>query len=497
MPDSVKTAAQNDPTAVSDYWTLRGKGWSQSDAADAVQPLQAETNQPGSDGDAQAPKRQSSLPGSTTYLSYPGSDTPQTYASEPAAGAASNGVADQQFDAFVAQQQAAGGTGSLADGPMVASSRATPRVFASGDATSSENYIPPALKAAAAALFTPQLDQFKAETAAISLQDQAELNAVFDTTSALNERDFLASHPDYVDNLRMFAGNPLSGGSSIEAGPSFEASHPILSTLAGGAYGDLLLAWHTVNGLVNFAGDTVLQIGDILTGGVNHDSDIIQQAWINQGQRRAGIARLFTSPGAVFSDATSGIGQSYAMANQLDDQGHPFSAAAIRAETGGIAFTALGGSKALLDVGKVGVGLYRDFQAIGDISGNFGLTLDDIGATGKFYVPNPILGTVKIPAGLRFGTGLFGDYMHAQLPNVLAAAYPDATFSFNVAPGITGADAFVLNGADSTGFSIAELKPNTQSGVNSFYNQINRWNYEQPVRLLTYDQYGHFYLGRP
>lgn len=46
--------------------------------------------------------------------------------------------------------------------------------------------------------------------------------------------------------------------------------------LVGGGIGVVQAGWNIVNGMVRVAGNSVLQIGDILTLGMNHDSPIIQ-----------------------------------------------------------------------------------------------------------------------------------------------------------------------------------------------------------------------------
>ncbi|WP_316682958.1 LysM peptidoglycan-binding domain-containing protein, partial [Ralstonia flaminis] len=125
--------------------------------------------------------------------------------------------------------------------------------------------------------------------------------------------------------------------------------------LLGGAVGGGQASFGLVNGMVRMAGNTVLQIGDILTFGLNHDSPIIQQAWVEQGALAAGVVRLATEPRAVVSEAIESVANNYRQAQALDDKGDAYGAAVIRArQTGEIAGAVLGGAQAAGDLARLG-----------------------------------------------------------------------------------------------------------------------------------------------
>jgi hypothetical protein len=78
-----------------------------------------------------------------------------------------------------------------------------------------------------------------------------------------------------------------------------------------------------------------------------------------------------------------------------------------------------------------------------------------------------------------FGSPGFGEQVHQNFPDVLPAQTGTAPgdWTFNTAPGQTGPDAVWTGAAGGTnpGFNYAELKPNTPSGVNTFYGQLQNW----------------------
>lgn len=135
----------------------------------------------------------------------------------------------------------------------------------------------------------------------------------------------------------------------------------VLTQAAGGLVGagESLLA--TADGLVRVAGNTVLQIGDILTFGLNHDSDIIQQAWIEQGALAAGAIRVVTEPGEVIGGMVDSIEARAAEAERLRAAGEEFEAARVNGKLGGdFAQAVLGAASALRAAGKIGVAILNE-----------------------------------------------------------------------------------------------------------------------------------------
>lgn len=146
--------------------------------------------------------------------------------------------------------------------------------------------------------------------------------------------------------------------------------------ILGGAVGVLEAGWDTVNGLVRIGGNTVLQIGDILTLGLNHDASIIQQAWIEQGALAAGIERLATEPITVAGEVKDRIAQTYDQAEALRAQGKDFASSVIVGkQTAEIAAAVLGTAQATREFATLGAAGLR----------NFGMTDWNIGVA----TPNP------------------------------------------------------------------------------------------------------------
>ncbi|MFV8603981.1 LysM peptidoglycan-binding domain-containing protein [Ralstonia pseudosolanacearum] len=143
----------------------------------------------------------------------------------------------------------------------------------------------------------------------------------------------------------------LAAGASASSATDSTFGDRLLGGIVGGAQASFGIA----NGLVRMAGNNVLQIGDILTFGLNHDSPIIQQAWVEQGALAAGVAKLVTEPRAVVSEALDSIAGNYAQAQTLQDKGDEYGAAVIRArQTGEIAGAVLGGAQAIGDAARLG-----------------------------------------------------------------------------------------------------------------------------------------------
>jgi YD repeat-containing protein len=117
---------------------------------------------------------------------------------------------------------------------------------------------------------------------------------------------------------------------------------------AGGILGVGSSLAYAADGMVRMLGNSVLQIGDILTGGYNHDDPLMQQAWIEQGALAAGIGRLVSDPVGVMFGARDYLTEQYATAEHLERAGEVFGAAALRAKTSAdAAGILLGGADAL------------------------------------------------------------------------------------------------------------------------------------------------------
>jgi RHS repeat-associated protein len=110
--------------------------------------------------------------------------------------------------------------------------------------------------------------------------------------------------------------------------------------------------------------------------------------------------------------------------------------------------------------------------------------------------------TVTPPQG-TFGSGNFGNAIHQSIVDELQAQFPDVNFRFSVKPGQTGVDVEVLNSqdVDTVGFQYGEIKPNTQSGQNTFNRQVQNWQNNgtippgSSVQPITYDANGNVNLG--
>jgi hypothetical protein len=139
---------------------------------------------------------------------------------------------------------------------------------------------------------------------------------------------------------------------------------PLLARTAGGVVGVAKLGINTVEGAARVASNSILQIGDILTGGLNHDSPLMQRVWREQGALGGGLVRLVTDPVGVTTDAIERAADNYARARDLDAQGRKFDAAVINAEqTGSIAATLLGGAQTVRSVASTGAAGLRSMGA--------------------------------------------------------------------------------------------------------------------------------------
>ena len=108
---------------------------------------------------------------------------------------------------------------------------------------------------------------------------------------------------------------------------------------------------------------------------------------------------------------------------------------------------------------------------------------------------------VEPPAG-KFGSGDFGNEMHAKIAEGLKAKYPNVSFVPRVEPGQTGVDITVPDkDVPDVGFKYAEIKPNSASGQKTFGTQVQRWKDSGQVpqngivQPITYDANGDVHLG--
>ncbi|HLP99429.1 MAG TPA: hypothetical protein VK149_13410, partial [Sideroxyarcus sp.] len=218
--------------------------------------------------------------------------------------------------------------------------------------------------------------------------------------------------------------------SSLLARGSQTTGNDYADRLIGGVQGVVATGLDAVNGTVRILGNTVLQIGDILTGGVNHDSPLMQQVWIEQGALANGVANLVTSPRVVTGQVIQGIADNYARAEALRARGDEIGAARINSrQTAGIAATVLGGAQAIRATARFGatglqgmgvpdwnirVAPYRP----GTLSMNpTGLELDRVGGT-----PLPS-GVRAYPDGsLRTPDGKFSSIAGQPAPGTVNAA---------------------------------------------------------------------------
>ncbi|WP_440533999.1 hypothetical protein [Variovorax sp. YR566] len=154
---------------------------------------------------------------------------------------------------------------------------------------------------------------------------------------------------------------PPVGNLPSPYGRSLTTGEELAYQLVGGVQGVALTGIEAANSTVRILGNTVLQIGDILTAGVNHDSPIIQQAWIEQGALAQGVVNLVTSPRVVAGQVIDNIAENYARAEALRAQGDEIGAARINAnQTSAIAAGVLGGAQSIRDVARLGAAGLRE-----------------------------------------------------------------------------------------------------------------------------------------
>jgi hypothetical protein len=188
--------------------------------------------------------------------------------------------------------------------------------------------------------------------------------------------------------------NPYAESSDLEV---------LAARVAGGVVGAGKSILTAVDGVVRVVGNSVLQIGDILTGGVNHDSDIIQQAWVEQDALGTGIVRLFSDPSGVWQDIQGSMQSRMANAEALRAQGRNFEAAVYDGELGA-------------DVGQAALG-----------AGALGRTTASLGAraavaTGNWLAPE--LGAMAENFMARTGGLAFAvDPVQARLQELIAEGH--------------------------------------------------------------------------
>lgn len=109
------------------------------------------------------------------------------------------------------------------------------------------------------------------------------------------------------------------------------------------------------------------------------------------------------------------------------------------------------------------------------------------------------LGRIDVPDNLNYGGTLFGDYMHVRAGSLLQQKYTGVTFRDNTAPGMRGVDFSTrLEDIGRVGMAHFELKPASPSGVTAYNRQVQNWGYNPAtVQLMTYDKYGHIWIGLP
>lgn len=116
-----------------------------------------------------------------------------------------------------------------------------------------------------------------------------------------------------------------------------------------------------VVGVANIANNTILQIGDILTGGLNHDSPLMQQVWAEQGALGSAIVKLVTEPGQVISGFESSAAARLEAAEALRAAGENFEAARVEGKLGAdVAQAVFGGVSAVRALSKLSVAILAE-----------------------------------------------------------------------------------------------------------------------------------------
>jgi hypothetical protein len=110
------------------------------------------------------------------------------------------------------------------------------------------------------------------------------------------------------------------------------------------------------------------------------------------------------------------------------------------------------------------------------------------------------LGSISVPANMKYGTTLFGQEAHIQASTLLQARLEaqGVTGVINrTGPGLTGVDMSVPRAFEQQlGFRHIEIKPNTASGLRTFNTQVRNWGYDPAtVKAVTYDAQGNLRWG--
>jgi hypothetical protein len=104
------------------------------------------------------------------------------------------------------------------------------------------------------------------------------------------------------------------------------------------------------------------------------------------------------------------------------------------------------------------------------------------------------IGKIDVPTHIKPGTTQYGNYMHVNGARFVQDSFPEAKFDVRVQPGQNGVDMTRIAGPDRVD-PRWEFKPNNPRGQREFNRQVQEWGHEEPVRAITYDEYGNLYDG--
>jgi len=128
----------------------------------------------------------------------------------------------------------------------------------------------------------------------------------------------------------------------------------------GGTQGVMQSAIDAVDGTATIVRNSILQVGDLLTFGMNHSHPVMQQAWAEQSALGQGIVNLITAPRQTAATGIQHVSDRYEQAAMLRAQGDEIGAARITANvTSNIAAGGLGGVQGIRGAAQWGAASLR------------------------------------------------------------------------------------------------------------------------------------------
>ncbi len=151
------------------------------------------------------------------------------------------------------------------------------------------------------------------------------------------------------------APGPTSSSSSLfQFGPGIS---PLPARVLGGAVGVAHSIFNGIEAGVGIAGRSTLMIGDILTLYMNHDSEIMQDAWVTQGAMASNAIDAVSDLGRTKDRILQSLQDRLDASQALRASGDEFGAARLNGELGAD----------LAQAGEIGLGLARGGAKLGGV----------------------------------------------------------------------------------------------------------------------------------